>query len=87
MNIGQLFLVPTCVRLKKNSKNSYGLMKKIQQAIPERYKNKVKVVLGKNLMKFSETNKSDFKKQKAIGALLAKIPTTGEKDESHQLMM
>ena len=38
-------------------------------------------------MKLSEENQSDFKKQKASGALLAKIPAADEKDESHQLMM
>ena len=47
----------------------------------------MKVILGKNLMKLSEENQSDFKKQKASGALLSKIPATDEKDESHQLMM
>ena len=79
--------MPTCVRLKKIPKKLVWSNEKDLAGDPREYKNEVKVVLGKNLMKLSEENKSDFKKQKASGALLAKIPTTGEKDESHQLMM
>ena len=66
--IDQLFSVPKCVRLARMSERSYDLLAKIFRAVPKRSEGELKDVVGKEFLRLSEGNVSEFQKQKASGA-------------------
>ena len=61
MIVDQAFLVPKCVRLARMSGKSYELLCKLFSAVPERTKEELESILGKNFMGYASGNFSGLK--------------------------
>ena len=65
---------------------SYDLPMKIIRAFPKRSEGGLQDIVGKNFMRLSEGNESEFQKKKASGVLSAAFPTIDEKEDVHRIM-
>ena len=84
--VDQLFSVPKCERLARMSEKLYDLLIKIIRAVPKRSEGGLQDIVGKNFMRFSEGNESEFQIKKASGVLSTEFPTIDEKDDVHRIM-
>ena len=64
--IDQLFLMPKCVRLTKGSKKFYEFLTKMLRALPERSRDELEEIRGRNFMKLGTVKVSDFQKRKRV---------------------
>ena len=68
--VDQAFLVPKCVRLARMSGTSYELLCKLFSAVPERTKEDLESILGKNFMGYASGNFSGLKDKNRKDQLL-----------------
>ena len=85
--VDQAFSVPKCVRLTRMSEKSYELLCKMFSAVPERTKEELESILGRNFMGYVSGNFSDFERQKQRGSTVTDYNTVDENDEVHRVMM
>ena len=62
-------------------------MFKIFSAIPERTKEELELILGRNFMGYVSGNFSDFERQKQRGSTVTDYNTVDENDEVHRVMI
>ena len=65
--VDQAFSVTKCVRLARMSEKSYKLLCKMFSAVPEKTKEELEPILGKEFMGYTSGNFSDFERQKQKG--------------------
>ena len=85
--VDQAFSVPKCVRLTRMSEKSYELLCKMFSAVPERTKEELELILGREFMGYVSGNFSDFERQKQRGSTVTDYNTVDENDEVHRVMM
>ena len=85
--VDQAFSVPKCVRLARRSEKSYELLCEVFSAVPERTKEELKSILGKNFMGYASGNFSDFERQKQKGSTVTDYNAVDENDEVHRVIM
>ena len=85
--VDQAFSVPKCVRLTRMSEKSYELLCKMFSAVPERTKEELESILGRNFMGYVSGNFSDLERQKRRGSTVTDYNTVDENDEVHRVMM
>ena len=85
--VDQAFSVPKCVRLTRMSEKSYELLCKMFSAFPERTKEEMESILGRNFMGYVSGNFNDFERQKQRGSTVTDYNTVDENDEVYQVMM
>ena len=85
--VDQAFSVPKCVRLARMSEKSYELPCKIFSSVPERTKEELESILGKEFMGYVSGTFSDFERQKQRGSTVTHYNTVDENDEVHRVMM
>ena len=85
--VDQAFSVPKCVRLARRSEKSYELLCEMFSAVPERTKEELESILGKNFMGYASGNFSDFERQKQKGSTVTDYKAVDENDEVHRVIM
>ena len=85
--VDQAFSVPKCVRLARMTEKFYELLCKIFSAVPERTKEELESILGKNFMGYASGNFSDFERQKQKGSTVTDYDAVDENNEVHRVMM
>ena len=85
--VDQAFSVPKCVRLARMSEKSNELLCKIFSSVPERAKEELVLILGKEFMGYVSGNFSNFDCQKQRGSTVTDYNTVDENDEVHRVMM
>ena len=69
------------------SEKSYELLSKLFSAVPERIKEELESILGKQSMGYAKGNFSDFERQKQKGSTATDYNAVDENDEIHRVMM
>ena len=85
--VDQAFSVPKCVRLATMSEKMYKLLCKLFAAVPERTKNELEPILGKNFVGYAIGNFSDFERNKQRGSTATDYNAVDENDEIHRVIM
>ena len=68
------------------SERSYDLLTKIIRAVPKRSEGELQDRVGKDFMRLSEGNVSEFQRKNASGVLATEFPTIDEKDDVQRIM-
>ena len=69
------------------SEKSYDLLCKMFSAVPERTKEEMESILGRNFMGYVSGYFNDFERQKQRGSTVTDYNAVDENDEVHRVMM